>query len=160
MSHAKKRQRTIKQIIFLLLFVPLFSYGIYFLIDRQNKSEMLKVYFVNPDNSKTSAYFLEIADTPQERSKGLMYRQSLPRDQGMFFKFEAEKIQTFHMKNTYLALDMLFLDKDLKVVGLLENLPTLNEVTRKVDKPSKFVVELNAGEVQKSKISIGSKLLE
>lgn len=160
MNRAKKRQRSIKQIIILLLILSIALFGAYSFLVAKSREGMLKVHFEHSDGSKTGSYFLEIADTAEKRSQGLMYRKSMPADQGMFFKFDSEKIQSFWMKNTYIPLDMIFLDKDLKVVGLLENVPALNEIPRKIDKPSKFIVELNAGESSKVKIDIGSRLLE
>jgi hypothetical protein len=54
---------------------------------------------------------------------------------------------------------MLFLDKEMKVVGILENVPPLNETSRSVGKPSKFVVELAAGVTRKHGIVEGARML-
>lgn len=91
------------------------------------------------------SFSLEIADTIKEREKGLMYRQSLPKDSGMIFVFPAEEEHVFWMKNTPLSLDMIFLDKKLKVVGILRKVPPMTTKARTVGKPSMYVIELLAG---------------
>ncbi len=62
------------------------------------------------------------------------------------------------MKNTYISLDMLFLDKDLIVLGILENVPTLNEQPRTVNQPAMYVLELNAGASQRLGLGNGDRL--
>jgi uncharacterized protein len=58
-----------------------------------------------------AAFTVEIADTPQERARGLMFRESMPRGAGMLFTFDKPQSVSFWMKNTLIALDMLFIDK-------------------------------------------------
>ena len=101
---------------------------------------------------------VEIVAAPKTREVGLMYRKELAADSGMLFIYPKESIQTFWMHNTYVSLDMVFIDKDKVVVGFLENVPTLNDAPRKIDKPSMYALELPAGTVAAHKISIGDKL--
>lgn len=115
--------------------------------------------FVSPDGSRSSGYSLEVCSTDGQRALGLMYRRSLPERAGMIFVFPQERENSFWMKNTYIPLDMVFLDKDLKVVGILENVPPLNEVSRSVGKPSMYVVELGAGVARRDAIRDGATLV-
>jgi uncharacterized membrane protein (UPF0127 family) len=55
-------------------------------------------------------FSVELADTPQERSQGLMFRESMPRGAGMLFVYDAPQRASFWMKNTLISLDMVFVD--------------------------------------------------
>jgi uncharacterized membrane protein (UPF0127 family) len=88
---------------------------------------------------------VEVADTHRARSKGLMYRETLDDKAGMLFIFPREEVQHFWMKNTYIPLDMIFIGKDLKVVGVVENAVPMTETLLTVGKPSKYVLEVNGG---------------
>jgi uncharacterized protein len=87
----------------------------------------------------------ELARTPAETTKGLMYRTTMPADQGMLFRLGERRLQAFWMRNTCLPLDMFFIDEDETIVGIVENVPVLNEEERKVSCPSRYVLETNAG---------------
>jgi uncharacterized membrane protein (UPF0127 family) len=87
----------------------------------------------------------EIARTEHEVTRGLMYRTSMPEYRGMLFRMPRREEQIFWMRNTCISLDMLFLDDDGTIVGILENVPILNEAQRTVHKPSRYVLELNGG---------------
>ena len=101
---------------------------------------------------------LEIADDENERAKGLMFRRSLEENSGMLFIFQDDSVRSFWMKNTYIPLDMIFVDSNKKVVGILKNVPPLTEDPRSVGKPSRYVVELAAGETDRLGIGEGSVL--
>ena len=116
--------------------------------------------FVGPDGKLRGAKIAsEIVASPKTREVGLMYRKELPADTGMLFIYPKESIQTFWMRNTYVSLDMIFLDKDRVVVGFVENIPTLNDAPRKIDKPSLYALEVPAGTVAAHQITIGDKLV-
>ena len=157
-SNRKKRKVNKIQIIFLIIFIPSLVFGINYYYTNKELKNFIQVTFKNPDKSESKKFFLEVADTPQERQIGLMYRKEMDKNRGMFFKSEEEKIQSFWMKNTFIPLDMIFLNSNYEVVGIIENVPILNEAKRSIPKPSKYVVELNAGQVKQEKIVEKSKL--
>jgi uncharacterized membrane protein (UPF0127 family) len=76
----------------------------------------------------------------------------------MVFVFPEEREHAFWMKNTYIPLDMLFVSKDLTIVGVLENVTPLTETRRTVGKPSTYVVELAGGMAQRAGIRAGDKI--
>lgn len=113
--------------------------------------------FENPGGGQ-AVFRLEVADTEGAREKGLMYRRSLDKDRGMLFVFPVEEVQHFWMKNTYIPLDMVFISKDLTVVGVAENARPLTETLVWVPAPSQYVVELNAYTARARGIHKGTKV--
>jgi uncharacterized protein len=83
---------------------------------------------------------VEVAVTPEEHARGLMYRSQLADDAGMVFVFER-----FWMKNTLIPLDMIFIGKDRKIVGVVENAAPETETERMVGAPSLYVLEIGGG---------------
>ncbi len=88
---------------------------------------------------------VEIANTPESRSLGLMYRKELPAEAGMLFIFDAPEHLTFWMKNTELPLDMIFIGDDRHVVGIVKSAVPFTTTSRGVDGTSRYVLEVNAG---------------
>ncbi|MFQ5683435.1 MAG: DUF192 domain-containing protein [Candidatus Binatia bacterium] len=91
------------------------------------------------------AVHVEIADTPEMRSRGLQYRRELDGDQGMLFIFPTERVHSFWMKNTPIPLDMIFIRSDGRVVGVVHNAVPFSTVSRSVSAPSQFVLEIKGG---------------
>jgi uncharacterized membrane protein (UPF0127 family) len=100
----------------------------------------------------------EVARTEAERARGLMYRQELGVDRGMFFIFDKQEVQSFWMKNTLIPLDMVFIDQDLRVVGIIENAMPRTETARRVTSPARYVLEVNAGIASSYGIAVGAQL--
>ena len=88
--------------------------------------------------------FVEVADTPALRERGLMYRTELGADKGMIFLWEEAGQHAFWMKNTYIPLDMIFIHKR-DVVGIIHNAEPETETPRFVNAPSTAVLEVPAG---------------
>jgi uncharacterized membrane protein (UPF0127 family) len=88
---------------------------------------------------------VEIADNPQERAFGLMFRQEMPADAGMLFDFEEEQPASFWMRNTYIPLDMLFIKADGTVESIAERTTPLSERSIPSKGPVRYVLEINGG---------------
>jgi uncharacterized protein len=88
---------------------------------------------------------VELAISPREIQRGLMYREHLPPDGGMLFVFRSEKRQSFWMKNTLIPLDMIFVTADRVVAGVVANAEPRTLTSRAVEAESQFVLEVNAG---------------
>src|SRR5437667_4272540 len=100
---------------------------------------------------------LEVAATPAERERGLMYRRSLAEGLGMLFVFDADGNQSFWMKNTLIPLDLLFIARDGTVVGIHANATPLSTANIAVGKPSRYVLEVPGGWAARHGISAGAR---
>lgn len=107
------------------------------------------------------SFKVEIADTQEKQALGLMFRDSMPADEGMIFIFPNEAPRSFWMKNCRIPLDIMYFDKELKLVSISANTPPC-KVSRCPSYPSKapaqYVLELNAGTASLLGIGIGDKL--
>jgi len=88
---------------------------------------------------------IELADTQEERAQGMMYRQSLGGLQGMLFLFDETRPQSFWMKNTYVPLDIIFLDEENRIVDMYQNAEPKSEKSIRSRRPARNVLEVNAG---------------
>ena len=115
----------------------------------------------NSENKSTSPIYVEIADDPFEQSRGLMFRNNLEMNNGMLFVFDDEREISFWMKNTLIPLDMIFMYEKLEVVDIKENVqPCVTEICQSYvsEQPAKYVLEVNAGYVQRNGVGIGDVL--
>lgn len=99
----------------------------------------------------------EVAQTPEQRQKGLMYRRDLGQHEGMLFVFERPMPQCFWMKNTPTPLTIAFLDDDGSIVNLADMKP-FDESSHCAAKPVRYVLEMNQGWFAKRGIKAGFKL--
>ncbi|MES2518507.1 MAG: DUF192 domain-containing protein [Bacteroidota bacterium] len=98
---------------------------------------------------------IEIADNDQETTQGLMYRRTMPDSCGMLFIFPNTEPRNFWMKNTYLPLDILFLDESKKVITIQANRTPFSEEQIPSYENAKYVLEVNAGYCQRKGIEKG-----
>lgn len=103
-----------------------------------------------------NVYTVEIANTQEKRSKGLMFRKSLPADSGMLFVFSYEDYRYFYMKNTLIPLDIAFFDSQLKIVSIKQMEP-LDETTVPSDKKAMYALEMNKDFFNKEGIKVGDQ---
>ncbi len=101
---------------------------------------------------------VELACTDLERARGLMYRKELPPNRGMLFIFPYLDYHSFWMKNTYIPLDIIHIDGNYRVVGIIENARPLTTNSLVIDKPSLYVLEVNAFFARDNGISPGTKV--
>jgi uncharacterized membrane protein (UPF0127 family) len=119
-----------------------------------------EVLLVLPDGFKVRA---ELARTPEEQSRGLMFRKGLKEERGMLFVFADAGEKSFWMKNTFVELDIVFLDKDLKAGKIFHRVtPSRSgqsdfEVSR-VSAPARYVLELAGGVSRGHGLRPGSRI--
>lgn len=96
-------------------------------------------------------FLAEVADTPDERARGLMHRQRLPPGEGMVFLFDGPDIHSFWMKNTLVPLDIVWLDPEGRIVHLERSVrPCAADPCPSVVplRPATWVLEVAAGQSQ------------
>lgn len=116
----------------------------------------VKIYF--PEGGSVTA---ELAISAEERARGLMYRQILEPGEGMLFVFEKEGLRSFWMKNMLIPLDLIWLDKEKRIVHIQQDVPPCKKEpcpTYMSPVPSMFVLELKAGSVKQRNLKILDRL--
>jgi uncharacterized protein len=107
-------------------------------------------------------FAVDIADDDESRARGLMFRDSLPDDSGMLFLHDREEPQSFWMKNTRIALDILYFDRERRLVAMAQRVPPCSGGNACPSYPSrraaKFTLELSAGTAHRLGLNIGDEL--
>ena len=114
--------------------------------------------FLRPDGSRITAIAIEIAEDDSAQARGLMQRRSLPERGGMLFVDEEPSMQSFWMRNTYLPLDIIFVDADSQVVNIAERTRPLSEEFVESTAPAQFVVEVRGGFVERYGLSDSTRI--
>jgi uncharacterized protein len=139
------------KIIIFLAAIAVLAAGFILMEERNNREST--VCFEN------NCFKVELALTERDRELGLMSRESLDSDKGMLFIFPEEGDYSFWMKDTLIPLDIIWLDKDGKVVFMAENAkPCGNDLCLTINpgKKSKYVLEINGGMADKIGLGIDS----
>lgn len=128
---------------------------------RERPYETPRVVFMAPEGEQT--VIVEVADSPDTLERGLMFRESLPEGTGMIFVFPDRRDRTFWMKNTLIALDMIFVDgepgaAEASVVGVVAQAEPQTLVSRRCGRPSRWVVEVPGGYAARHGIGPGVRM--
>jgi uncharacterized membrane protein (UPF0127 family) len=110
--------------------------------------------------SKTGVHVfgVDVAVTDEERSRGLMYRRSVPESYGMLFDFKRDQEVTMWMRNTYVSLDMIFIQSDGRIRRIAENTETESDKIISSGGPVRAVLEVVAGTAKKLGIEPGDRV--
>src|SRR3984893_9523962 len=103
-------------------------------------------------------FSVEVMRSGPQRERGLMFRRFLPQERGMLFDFATERPVMMWMKNTYLPLDMIFIGRAGKVVGLADNTEPLSEKIIPSGAPAYAVLEVTAGTAARIGLRIGDSV--
>jgi uncharacterized membrane protein (UPF0127 family) len=103
-------------------------------------------------------FSVEMAVTPEQQAKGLMFRRQLPEGQGMLFDFQREQPASFWMKNTHISLDIIFIRGDGRIHRIAENTVPLSEALVHSGAPVRAVLEVVAGTTRKLGIAPGDRV--
>ncbi len=100
---------------------------------------------------------VEVADTPELRARGLMFREELPEGTGMLFVFPSETTSPFWMKNTPISLDLIFI-KQGEIVSLIENAVPYDETLLDPDASYTTALEVPGGYASRHEVRVGDRV--
>ncbi len=156
---AKRRRMTL---ILMLLLIPALIGLIYSVLPHAKKNMGPKfqkegtLQFLDETSSNVLASIdIEIAETDDDRTRGMMWRRSMEEEQGMLFLMERQEMQAFWMLNTYIPLDIIFIDENFRIVTIRKNAvpQTLDQVPS--SQPALYVLEVNGGYCDRHEIKEG-----
>lgn len=119
-----------------------------------------ELYFINAENDTLKHLEIETAISSYEQQTGLMYRKQMQENRGMLFIYENERSRSnFYMKNTYIPLDLIYINSNNIVVDINEDAKPLNESPILSQAPAQYVLEINGNKAQAWNISKGDSII-
>jgi uncharacterized membrane protein (UPF0127 family) len=109
--------------------------------------------------SGTLSFEVELAVSPEQRRQGLMFREHLDSDQGMLFDFGRTAPVTMWMRNTFIPLDMLFIEADGRIARIVADTEPLSDAVIGSGGPVRAVLELAAGTSAEQGIAVGDQVV-
>jgi uncharacterized membrane protein (UPF0127 family) len=104
-------------------------------------------------------FSVEVATTPEEQAKGLMFRRELPDGQGMLFDFTTDQEVAFWMENTFISLDLMFINADGRIRRIAEKAEPMSKTTLRSGGPVRAVLEVIGGTAGKLGIKAGDRVV-
>ena len=136
----------VHDLVYLLLVLFVF-YLVIYRIKRNNREG-----FADKDGRIVTIYIKRAHD----KKLGLMHRKDkLKKNHGLLFDYNRYGVFTFWMKDTYIPLEVICLDHNYKVVGVIENLKPKSKESRTLDRPFRYAIEVNKGTSKKNSVTEG-----
>ena len=117
--------------------------------------EKTPVVFLDTKGRELCRFEAELAVTPQEQARGLMYRPYMPRRLAMLFINNSDEMQHYWMKNVSIPLDIIFINGNNDVVYVHHDAHPHDETTISSRYPARYILEVNAGEAKECRIRRG-----
>lgn len=126
-------------------------------VENEPGEDTPRVHFKGESGEEIS-FFTELALTPSEHEKGLMFRRSLPDDWSMLFVYPEEGARSFWMQNTFIPLDMIFISAAGEVVNIVREAEPLTRTPRRSTGPARFVLEIRGGLAAELGLKAGQRI--
>lgn len=117
--------------------------------------KITRITFYDNTNKKNLEITAEVAESYYSQAKGLMYRENLAENEGMFFVYKDEKIRNFWMKNTPLSLDIIYFNEQLQIIKIHSWTTPFSEQLYSSIRPAQYVLEVNGGFTERYHIMEG-----
>jgi uncharacterized protein len=114
--------------------------------------------FLTADGRPLAKIAIELAQTDEKRSQGLMYRQSMGEKEGMLFIFDKLEPQSFWMRNTMISLDIIYVDDKKQIVSIAKMAQPKSEEPIPSGAAAIYVVEVNGGFCDRYQLKVGDKI--
>jgi uncharacterized protein len=123
-----------------------------------SQAQQLPVFILDFQGNEVCRFDAQTAVGADEQTRGLMFRKYMPHRTGMIFINNADQVHHFWMKNTYIPLDMIFIDGQYKIVHIHYNARPHDEAPISSVYPARYILEVNAGEAKDCSIQRGWKV--
>jgi hypothetical protein len=161
----EKKFKPVYKVASVILFIALVLFLIFSNLLKKkevNTDYMFKkngtLTFIDSVGNVKSKIDIQIADNDFDRELGLMFRKHMEENQGMLFIFPQDTIQNFWMHNTYIPLDMIFINSNMTIVTIQHATKTLSNQTYASTAPAQYVLEVNLNFSKKFNIQVGDKI--
>lgn len=165
---AKQKENKFKpvyKIVAAILFIALVTFLILTNLPKKSQTDSEYMFrkdgtltFLDSVNNVKSKIDIQIADNDFDRELGLMNRKQMDENRGMLFIFPKEDMQTFWMRNTFIPLDMIFINAKKEIVTIQHATQTLSDQTYASTAPAQYVIEVNLNYTDKFYIKVGDKI--
>lgn len=119
------------------------------------ETDMLEI---ETSRGESHLFTVELATSHAQRARGLMYREELAPERGMLFIYPREEPVAMWMKNTFISLDMLFIDAHGRIVRIAERTEPLSRRSIEAGQPVLAVLELPGGTAERLAIAPGDRV--
>jgi len=116
------------------------------------------LYFIKSTTGDSLRIDIEVAQTEAETTQGLMFRTHINENQGMLFIFDKAEMRSFWMKNTYLPLDIIFVNEQLEIVTIRHNAQPFSRASQASTAEAQYVVEVKGGFCKRHGIEEGDRI--
>lgn len=113
--------------------------------EPQFKKEGELSFYKKNNSEEVTRINIEIADNTYDRAQGLMYRNKMKENNGMLFIMRKQELQSFWMRNTYISLDIIFLNTEMEIVHIEKYTQISSDEPIPSQKKAKYILEVNAG---------------
>ena len=149
------RSYSSKLLLFTLIFLMTLSIND---IKGQSPVNFIKSKLIIESNIKKYEFVVDVALSPSQQARGLMFRHKLDTSSGMLFFHQRERVASMWMHNTYIPLDMLFIDSSGRIVHIFYSATPHSQALISYDQPVRAVLELAAGVINAHGIKVGDKV--